>query len=85
MEQLPEIGSTVFIRQRQYIVEDVVIPASTENRDLSHVVSLSCIDDDAQGQSLTVLWEKELDKVPNYGESWADLSERAFDDPQIFS
>jgi len=78
----PEIGSTVFIRQRQYIVEEVKEPNSTQS---CHVVSLSCIDDDAQGQPLKVLWEKEYDKIPEYGESWTDLSSRAFDDPKVFS
>lgn len=78
----PEIGSTVFIRQRQYIVEEVKEPTSNQ---LCHVVSLSCIDDDAQGQPLKILWEKELDKIPDYGESWTDLSSRAFDDPKVFS
>lgn len=80
--QTPEIGSTVFIRQRQYIVEDVASPTSSQS---CHVVSLSCIDDDAQGQPLKVLWEKELDKIPDFGENWADLSSRAFDDPKVFS
>lgn len=80
--QTPEIGSTVFIRQRQYIVEDVIAPPTEYD---CHVVSLTCIDDDAQGQTLKVLWEKELDKIPDFGENWADLSSRAFDDPKVFS
>jgi len=80
--QTPEIGSTVFIRQRQYIVEDVIVPPTEHD---CHVVSLTCIDDDAQGQTLKVLWEKELDKIPDFGENWADLSSRAFDDPKVFS
>ena len=79
--QIPEIGSAVFIRQRQYIVEDVCAPASSQS---CHVVKLSCIDDDAQGQELKVLWEKELDKqIPE--DRWTDLSARAFDDPKVFS
>lgn len=82
MNSVPEIGSAVFIRQRLYIVEDVLIPSSSNS---CHVVSLSCIDDDAQGQTLKVLWEKELDKVPDFGENWSDLSKRAFDDPKVFS
>lgn len=79
--EIPEIGSTVFIRQRQYIVEDVTSPTSEQS---CHVVSLTCIDDDAQGQTLKVLWEKELDKqIPE--DRWSDLTERAFDDPKVFS
>lgn len=79
---IPEIGSSVYIRQRQYIVEDVVTPSSSQS---CHVVSLSCIEDDAQGQLLKVLWEKELDKIPDFGENWANLSTRTFDDPKVFS
>ena len=79
---IPEIGSTVFIRQRQYIVEEVIFP---KDKHSCHIVELSCIDDDAQGQQIKVLWEKELDKIPNFGDNWADLSSRAFDDPKVFS
>ena len=82
MQVIPEIGSTVFIRQRQYIVEEVQFP---KDKDSCHVVSLTCIEDDAQGQTLKVLWEKEHDKIPNYGEDWSNLSNRTFDDPKIFS
>lgn len=82
MEVIPEIGSTVFIRQRQYIVEEVQFP---KDKDSCHVVSLTCIEDDAQGQTLKVLWEKEHDKIANYGEDWSNLSNRTFDDPKIFS
>lgn len=85
MNIIPEIGSAVFICQRQYIVEEVVAPSGPITEDPSHLVTLSCIDDDVQGQQITVLWEKELDKIPNYGESWTALSARTFDDPKIFS
>ena len=85
MSVSPEIGSTVFVRQRQYIVEDVVAPKNPITKDSTHIVTLSCIDDDAQGQQLKIIWEKELDKRPNYGEDWGDLSSRTFDDPQVFS
>ena len=85
MSVSPEIGSTVFVRQRQYIVEDVVAPKPPITSSSTHIVTLSCIDDDAQGQQLKIIWEKELDKRPNYGEDWGDLSTRTFDDPQVFS
>ncbi|MEY4616401.1 MAG: hypothetical protein RJB66_1361 [Pseudomonadota bacterium] len=78
----PEIGSAVYIRQRQYVIDDVIYPSSPHS---CHVVTLSCIDDDAQGHQIKVLWEKEFDKLPNYGENWADLSDRAFDNPKVFS
>jgi len=82
---IPEIGTAVYIRQRQYIVEEVKEPINPITKDPSHIVTLSCIDDDAQGQQITVLWEKELDKIPNTGENWTDLSSRNLDDPKLFS
>jgi ERCC4-related helicase len=82
---IPEIGSTVFLRQRQYVIEDVIAPNAPITQDSTHIVTLSCIDDDAQGQQLKVIWEKEFDKVANFGEDWSDLSSRTFDDPQVFS
>lgn len=49
------------------------------------LVSLSCIDDDAQGQSLDVLWENELDAEIRSAENWARLAERGFDPPARFA
>ena len=54
---LPEPGAIVHVRQRLYLVEQVV-PAPTVG-DMT-LVRLSCVDDDAQGQSLEVLWENKL-------------------------
>jgi hypothetical protein len=50
---LPEAGAIVHVRQRLYLVEQVVLPPSAGEATL---VRLSCVDDDAQGQSLDVLW-----------------------------
>ena len=49
------------------------------------LVSLSCVDDDAQGQTLDVLWEHELDAEIRSGENWEPLAERGFDPPQLFA
>ncbi|MBW7940574.1 MAG: hypothetical protein H3C63_17725, partial [Candidatus Omnitrophica bacterium] len=46
---------------------------------------LSCLDDDAQGQSLDVLWEKEVDPEILAGEAWERLAERGFDESRLFS
>ena len=40
------------------------------------LLSLSCVDDDAQGQALDVLWEHELDAEIRGGENWGRLAER---------
>ena len=57
-EVLPEPGRIAFVRQRRYLVEGVMAPPAAGEASL---VNLSCLDDDAQGEPLTVLWEHELD------------------------
>jgi hypothetical protein len=49
------------------------------------VVELSCIEDDAQGQELKVLWERELDAAVLTGEEWARIAQRGFDSAEYFS
>ena len=46
---------------------------------------LSCLDDDAQGQPLEVLWEKEVDPEIMKGEAWQTIASRGFDPPKQFS
>ena len=55
------------VRQRLYLVEETVPPPSAAD---SSLVKLSCVDDDAQGQHLEVLWERELDAEVMNGEAW---------------
>ena len=75
-------GQTVRVRQRQYLVEDIVAaPKAGE----STLVRLACIEDDAQGQPLEVLWERELDAEILSGEAWDALATRGFDPPRRFS
>jgi hypothetical protein len=45
----------------------------------------SCIEDDAQGQDLKVLWERELDAAILTGEEWARLAQCGFNPPEYFS
>ena len=54
-------------RQRLYLVEQVQPPPNPGDATL---VSLSCVDDDAQGQALDVLWEHELDAEIRSAENW---------------
>ena len=54
----PEPGQIAYVRQRRYLVEEVTQPSAVADATL---VDLSCLDDDAQGQPLSVLWEHELD------------------------
>ncbi|MBD3162773.1 MAG: helicase, partial [Candidatus Eisenbacteria bacterium] len=78
----PSPGQVVRVRQRQYLVEETVAPPDPAQQTL---VRLSCLDDDAQGQPLEILWEKEVDPAILSGESWRSLTQRGFDPPRLFS
>ena len=57
-EALPEPGQLVRVRSRSWLVEEVAPAARPSEQTL---VRLSCLDDDAQGEDLSVLWEREVD------------------------
>jgi superfamily II DNA or RNA helicase len=78
----PGPGQVVRLRQRLYLVDEVIDPPETDQATL---VRLSCLDDDAQGQALEVLWECEVDAEILSGESWEKLAERGFDPTPMFS
>jgi SNF2 family DNA or RNA helicase len=80
--QVPAPGQVVRVRQRQYLVEEVVPPLAAAEATL---VRLACLDDDAQGQELEVLWEAELDAEVLTGTGWGHLASRGFDPPRLFS
>src|SRR5215470_5811488 len=80
--QIPHRGQIVRVRSRQHLVEDVVQPPRPGEASL---VRCACLDDDAQGQVLEVLWENEVDAKILTGESWQDLAARGFDPPDLFS
>jgi superfamily II DNA or RNA helicase len=75
-------GRIAKVRQRLYLIERVVPPPNPAD---STLVGLSCIDDDAQGQPLEVLWERELEAEVMTGEAWDAISKRGFDPPAVFS
>ncbi len=74
-------GQVVRVRSRQYLVDEVRRP---ERPGQQTVVSLSCLDDDAQGQPLEVLWETELDAEVLAPHDWRSVAERGFDSPRMF-
>ena len=82
MAGAPQAGQIVRVRQRQYFVEEVVAPGTGDDATL---VRLSCLDDDAQGQPLEVLWEKEVDSECITAESWQEIASKGFDPPKLFS
>ena len=77
----PEKGQLVYVRSRRWLVEDVV-PSATPGQ--SALVTLACADDDAQGQSLEVFWDYELDRRILEDEGWQDLASKGFDPPRQF-
>lgn len=79
---MPDAGAIVHVRQRLYLVEQVIAPPTVGEATL---VRLSCVDDDAQGQPLDVLWEHELDAEIRNGENWQQMAERGFDPAQRFA
>jgi SNF2 family DNA or RNA helicase len=79
---VPNIGQIVAVRQRRYLVEQSVAPVKAGD---SALVRLACVDDDAQGQPLEVLWENELDRQILSGEAWDSIATRGFDPPRKFA
>lgn len=78
----PDVGELVQVRSRSWLVEEVV-PSSTPGQ--SPLVRLACADDDAQGQSLDVYWDYELDRRILEAEGWQDLAAKGFDPPRRFA
>ena len=72
----------VFVRTRRWLVEEVV-PSVTPGQSL--LVRLACADDDAQGQTLDVYWDYEIDRRIVKEEGWQDLASKGFDPPDRFS
>jgi superfamily II DNA or RNA helicase len=64
----PEQGQLVTVRQRRYVVNDVAESALSESaltapspngNGREHLITLSCLEDDALGEELQVVWELE--------------------------
>jgi ERCC4-related helicase len=73
-------GTLVRVRQRTYLVESVL---SAEGA--ASVVQLACVDDDAQGQRLDVIWDAETDaRVIRAGRSALKATTHP-DDPRTFA
>ena len=81
-EGLPERGEVAFVRQRRYLVESV---AAAPAKGQATLVELSCLDDDAQGEALSVLWEHELDARVLHESGWKNVAKKRFDDPALFA
>lgn len=77
--KLPATGQIVRVRTRHWLVGAVEPSAH------GTLVDLSCVDDDAQGEPLQVVWEVELDAVVLDSEAWEKIGRRDFDRPEYFA
>lgn len=78
----PQPGVLVHVRQRRWVVENVRPPTVSHD---SALVDLACIDDDASGQPLTVLWHAEPDARVLEEDAWASVGAKGFDRPEVFA
>src|SRR5580700_40060 len=76
-------GQVVKVRSRRYLVE-AVEPALQPHWEQT-LVDLSCLEDDAQGERLSVLWEREADAHVLQQADWSYLARTGFDAPHVFS
>ncbi|MCC7338743.1 MAG: DEAD/DEAH box helicase [Pirellulaceae bacterium] len=81
-QTLPLPGQIARIRQRTYLVEEIVKAKRVAD---STLVRLSCVDDDNQGVPLEVLWEKELDPQIIASEAWSSIGSKGFDAQRTFA
>lgn len=73
-------GDFVHVRGRRWLVED--------ERSLGEglwSLRLACIDDDAQGETVEVVWPAELDAAVLGNDGWETLSRSGTDDPAVFA
>jgi hypothetical protein len=77
---LPQTGSFVQVRGRQWLVESLGI----DERDFK-TIKLSCISDDAQGEQLEVMWEAEVDARLLDGDAWSSVASNGADDAAVFA
>jgi len=77
----PRAGELVEVRSRRWLVEAV----EDSDPEASPRVSLACADDDAQGQTLEVYWDFEIDRRILEQEAWSAIGARGFDPPRHFS
>ena len=77
----PKPGQTVRIRTRTYLVE--AVEEGIADAGLA-MVRGACLDDDAQGEKIDVVWGLELDTEILDREAWIRLGVKGFDKPRFF-
>ena len=83
--RLPTEGQVVKLRSRTWLVDTIDKSSSAEGT----VLNLSCMDDDAQGQFLKVIWENEINPSIEGVEAWKSIGAKdkvpAFDPVRDFA
>jgi hypothetical protein len=77
---MPQRGDFVRVRTRRWLVED----ERSAGEGLT-ALRLACVDDDAQGEVVEILWDAELDGSVLQDEGWASVARLGTDDPSVFS
>ena len=81
---LPKPGQIARCRHRNWLVE-AIHPPREDRRNAAHLVDLVCLDDDAPGRELSVLWELELGAYLTEPEAGQLRGLDAFDPPEHFA
>jgi hypothetical protein len=76
---IPAAGDFVEVRTRRWLVESVA------GADMGLRAQLACIDDDAQGETLEVLWRDEVDAAVVADSHLSVFENPGTDDPEVFS
>lgn len=77
---MPVPGDFVEVRARHWLVESV-----DDRDDRLAVLSLSCIDDDAQGDQLSVIWDAEIAGRLVDDDPWSQIARDGTDDADVFA
>ncbi|MCG5078298.1 DISARM system SNF2-like helicase DrmD [Paraburkholderia tagetis] len=77
---VPVNGQLVSVRNRRYVVNSVAASGMTDGANRENLVSLSCVEDDAAGEELRVIWELEPDASILERASMPNVS--GFDEPE---
>jgi hypothetical protein len=80
MQASPQTGDFVRVRTGRWLVEG----ERSVGEGLT-ALRLACVDDDAQGERVEVLWGAELDGSVIEDEGWASVAKVGTDDPTVFS
>lgn len=81
MSAPPQQGNFVQVRSRLYLVDRV--PEGAAEEDV--VVHLSCLDEDAQGARLSVLWQSEVDAEVVDAAAFREVGAKGLDAPRTFA